>query len=132
MNRQILLEARSRILRDISELGEMHSGTISTRYQQCSTKNCICKSKEHPGHGPIYALTYYNEIGKLVSRNYKPGKQLDLIKAQVENYHSYKELSKQFIQINNKLSDLREQDSQNPVDVKKNSSKKSGSLSKKK
>jgi len=113
-------------------IGEMRTGTLSTRYQKCSTKNCHCKTKGDPGHGPIYALSFYADDGKLVSRNIKPGKQLDLIRAQIENYHKYKELTKRFMRVNNELSRMQELDIKEPTTIKKNSSTKSDFLLKRK
>lgn len=130
MNKQELLNERGKILQDMTLLGEMRSGTISERYQKCSTKNCHCKTKGDRGHGPIYALSYYDDNGKLHSLNMKPGKQLDLIRSHIDNYHRYKELSKRFIRVNNELSRIQELTIQDPMSLKKNSSRKSASLHK--
>ena len=124
MNQQALLTERTKILQEMTMLGEMRSGTLSVRYQKCSTKNCHCKREGDPGHGPIYALSFYDDDGKLISRNIRPGAQLDLIQLQIENYHKYKELSKRFIRINNELSKMKEVDIHVPETVKKNSFKK--------
>jgi len=128
MNTQELLKERGKILQEMTLLGEMRSGTISERYQKCSTKNCHCKTKGDPGHGPIYALSYYDDSGKLLSRNIKPGKQLDLIRSQIEEYHRYKELSKRFVRVNNELSRIQEHTIRDSATLKKNSSKKSAFL----
>jgi hypothetical protein len=132
MNRFELLQERNLILQEIAMLGEMRSGTLSMRYQKCSTKNCHCKAKGDPGHGPIYAVSFYDQDGKLRSKNIKPGKRLDSIRSQIENYHKFKELSKRFVRLNTQLCTLQDTDLQDSLTVKKNSLRKSGSLRKKK
>lgn len=119
MDKFELLSERNRILQEISLLGEMRSATLSTRYQKCSSKNCHCKAKGDPGHGPIYAISYKDSTGKLRSVNLKAGKQLDRIRIQIDNYHKYKELSRSFVRVNNELCTIQEEESQEPEELKK-------------
>ena len=52
------LEAkREALYHQIGALDDFRSGTISVRYRKCGKKNCVCYSKEHPGHGPQYLWT---------------------------------------------------------------------------
>ena len=52
------LEARrSKIYHEIESLGDFRSGSISVNYRKCGKKNCICRRKGHPGHGPQYLWT---------------------------------------------------------------------------
>ncbi len=48
---------RDSILREIQNLRDMRSGSLSIRYQQCSKSPCVCDDPKHPGHGPIYSFS---------------------------------------------------------------------------
>jgi len=70
MNLSELEKEREKILKEIHQLGDMRSGSLSVRYQQCSKSPCVCHEPGHPGHGPIYSFsTLVN--GKTKIKNFK-------------------------------------------------------------
>jgi hypothetical protein len=122
-----LQRRRSEIQVAMNEIGIMRSGSLSIRYQKCGKAKCICKSKGHPGHGPVYSYSIKDErINKTVIRSYPPGPKLEKLQQEIENYHRYKELNKEYILINNEISKVTEMENENKdiaKELKKNSLK---------
>ncbi len=101
-----LLAHRDNLLKKIRQLGDMRNGTLSIRYQRCSKSPCVCDDPKHPGHGPIYSFsTVIN--GKTKIKNYKLGPGLDKLHKEMENYQTFKKLSRDLITTNNQICDLR-------------------------
>jgi len=102
-----LEKKRSNVLIKIQGLGDMRNGSLSIRFQRCGKSPCACDDPKHPGHGPIYSLsTIVN--GKTKIKNYKLGTELNKLKKELENYKTFKKLSKELLLISNKICDLRE------------------------
>ena len=101
------LEKRRReLLEELSRIGDMRSGRISVRYQRCSNSSCICRSPNHPGHGPIYSLSMHID-GKTKIKNYRPGPELAKVQQEVENYRRYRALSQELVVVSNAICNLR-------------------------
>jgi hypothetical protein len=101
-----LEKQREGILRKIETIGDMRSGSISVRFQQCGKRPCVCHSPDHPGHGPIYSFSRLVK-GKTKINNYKPGPELEKLRRETENYQAFKELSQELIETNKRICDLR-------------------------
>lgn len=101
-----LEKERDDVLRKIERLGDMRSGSISIRYQRCGKSPCICHEAKQPGHGPIYSFSTIAE-GKTKIRNFKLGPELDKLQKEVENYQTFKKLSRDLIAVNNRICYLR-------------------------
>lgn len=123
MELKALEKKRAGILKKIQGLGDLRSGSISVRYQQCGKKPCICHDPGHPGHGPIYS---FSEVinGRTKIRNFKLGPELDKLKKEVENYQAFKKLSQELIAVSNNICELRPtptiQDTDELQELKKN------------
>lgn len=101
------LEAkREKLLKELSQLGDMRSGSLSLRYQKCGKHPCVCHEPNHPGHGPIYSLSS-NVEGKTKIRNYKEGPELKKLLGELEHYERFRELSRELIAVSDKISELR-------------------------
>lgn len=86
------LEAkRTGLLKALSQVGDMRSGSLSLRYQKCGKHPCVCHEPGHPGHGPIYSFSSLVE-GKTRIRNYKEGPALKKLLLEVENYERFRSL----------------------------------------
>jgi len=101
-----LEKQRAELLKQLSLIGDMRSGTISVRYQRCSNSSCVCWSHNHPGHGPIYSLSMHID-GKTKIKNYRLGSELEKVKLEVENYKRYRAISQELIAVNNAICNLR-------------------------
>lgn len=106
MEISIFEKKKAEVLKKIQNLGDIRSGSLSIRYQRCGKSPCICDDPKHPGHGPIYSLsTSIN--GKTKIRNYKISPELNKLQKELENYHAFKELSKELISVSNQICELR-------------------------
>lgn len=101
------LEAkRAELLKELSQVGDMRSGSLSMRYQKCGKHPCVCHEPNHPGHGPIYSFSSIVE-GKTKIRNYKEGPELKKLLRELENYQRFRGLSRELIAVSDKMSELR-------------------------
>jgi hypothetical protein len=101
------LEAkRTELLKALSQLGDMRSGSLSVRYQKCGKHPCVCHEPNHPGHGPIYSFSSVVD-GKTKIRNYKEGAELNKLLRELEDYERFRELSRELIAVSDKISELR-------------------------
>lgn len=105
---------RTALLKELSQVGDMRSGSLSIRYQKCSKHPCVCHEPGHPGHGPIYSFSSLVE-GKTRTRNYKEGPSLKKLVSEVENYERFRALSRGLIAVSEKISDLRPVEALNGV-----------------
>jgi hypothetical protein len=101
---------REKLLKELSQVGDMRSGSLSLRYQKCGKHPCVCHEPNHPGHGPIYSFSRVVD-GKTKICNYKEGPELKRLVTELENYERFRELSRALIILSDTMSELR------PVDA---------------
>jgi len=107
MNDQLfqLESKRKLLLKKLKKLGDFRRGTIVERYRKCGKINCVCQKKEHKGHGPYYEwTTTINK--KSYAKHLKTGTELQKYKEETENYLTFIKLSKEIIEVNEKICDL--------------------------
>ncbi len=103
---EALESRRLDLYRQLAELGDFRPGTISVNYRKCGKKNCVCVQPAHPGHGPQY-LWNSTVKGKSVAKNLRLGPELEKARQQWENYQSFLQLTRQMIEVNSKICELR-------------------------
>ncbi len=120
MDTASLEKERDRLLRELAQLGDMRSGSLSERYQRCSRSPCVCDDPKHPGHGPIYSYSALVD-GKTKIRNYKPGPHLERLRNELAAYQRFRELTHELIVVSNRLCEARgaEEESRTDERVKK-------------
>jgi hypothetical protein len=52
-----LLDSRSHLLQEFSQLGDFQPGCISSVHRRCGKPTCHCAQPDDPGHGPLRRLT---------------------------------------------------------------------------
>src|SRR5205085_9230182 len=52
-----LLDDRSHLLEELSQLGDFQPGSITNATRRCGKPNCHCAKPSDPGHGPHRQLT---------------------------------------------------------------------------
>lgn len=97
---------RSQVLSEISQLGDFRSGSITTISGRCGKPNCHCHQSGQPGHGPNYRLTRKVE-GKTLSETFSSPAELRKAQREVEAFHRFRELSRQLLDLNEKICRLR-------------------------
>lgn len=101
------LEQRQKDLyQQLASLGEFRRGTLSVNYRRCGKPNCACARPGHPGHGPQYLWNATIE-GKSRAKNVALGPELEKIGQEVENYRRFQRWLEQWVEVNERLCQLR-------------------------
>ena len=101
-----LEQQRSRIVRNLTELGDFRPGSITTTSGRCGKANCRCHQPNQPPHGPTDRLTYKVE-GKTISESLPTPAALAKVEREVAEFRNYQQLSQQFVEINTRICRLR-------------------------
>jgi hypothetical protein len=101
------LEARrARTQLQISRLGDMRSGSITSTGGRCGNQGCRCHQPGDPGHGPFYRLTR-KVNGKSVTETFSTPTALRKAQREVEEFHRFRQLSHDLLKVNEKICKLR-------------------------
>jgi hypothetical protein len=102
----VLETQRAAIQQKISQLSDMRSGSITTTGGRCGNPRCRCHGKDDPGHGPFYRLTRKVD-GKTVTEIFSIPAALRKAQNEIAEYHRFRELSRDLLEINEKICRLR-------------------------
>lgn len=101
------LEAqRAAIQQQISQLGDMRVGSVTTTGGRCGNPCCHCHEKDDPGHGPFYRLTRKVD-GKTVTETFSTPAALRKAQNEIAEYHRFRELSRDLLEVNEKICRAR-------------------------
>jgi len=101
------LEAqRAQTQLQISRLGDMRSGSITSTGGRCGNPRCHCHRPDDPGHGPFYRLTRKIN-GKSVTETFSTVTALRKAQQEVEEFHRFRQLSHDLLEVNEKICKLR-------------------------
>ena len=101
-----LEQTRAEILAEISALGDFRAGSITATRGRCGNPNCHCQQAGDPGHGPNLRLTY-KVNGKTVTESFPSAAAQRKAEREVAEFRRYQELSRAFVQINEKICRAR-------------------------
>lgn len=101
-----LEQERAAILAQVLELGDFRSGSITAISAPCGKPNCRCHQPGQPGHGPNYRLTR-KVNGKTISETFSSTAELRKAQQEVEAFHRFRDLSRQLLEVNEKICRLR-------------------------
>jgi hypothetical protein len=105
-NRETQLEVEIWKLKEqLTGLGDLRPGSLSTQYNVCGSPNCKCKADPPQKHGPYYQVSFTRK-GKGSSKFVKE-EDLPAIREQLANYVRMKELVDHWIELSMELSNLR-------------------------
>ncbi|MCZ2073892.1 MAG: hypothetical protein HUU41_20055 [Bryobacteraceae bacterium] len=102
----VLEQQRSAILGRILSLGDFRSGSITSITGRCGKPDCRCHKPGQPGHGPNYRLTRKIR-GKTVSETFSSPVALRKAQREVEAFHQFRALSRQLLEVNEKICRAR-------------------------
>ena len=102
----ILIQQRDSILRAILSLGDFRSGSITPTTGKCGKPNCRCHRPDDPGHGPHYRLTR-KQHGKTVTETFSSSAELRKAESEVEAFHRFQSLSRELLEVNEKICRAR-------------------------
>ena len=94
-----------KVKREISALGELRPGSLSTQYNVCGSPGCRCKATPPKKHGPYYQVSFSRK-GKS-STKFVRKEDLPAIRKQLKNYEKLKALMDRWIDLATDLSNLR-------------------------
>jgi hypothetical protein len=101
------LEARrAAVHSQISQLGDMRSGSITGTGGRCGNPNCHCHRPGDPGHGPYYRLTR-KVNGKTVTETFSSAASLTKAQREVAECQRFRELGDQLLDVNEQICQLR-------------------------
>lgn len=115
---------RVKVQTQIAELGDMRSGSITETGGRCGYANCHCHRAGDPGHGPYYRLTRKVD-GKTVTETFFSPASLAKAQREVAEYHRFRELSGQLVEVNEQICGLRPVEEQAPNAQEKKQRKRS-------
>jgi hypothetical protein len=90
----------------VAQLGDMRAGSITGTGGRCGTANCHCHHPGDPGHGPFYRLTRKVD-GKTVTETFSSPAALAKAQREVAEYHRFRELSGQLLDVNEEICRVR-------------------------
>jgi hypothetical protein len=101
-----LIDERSALLRQVSELGDFQPGSISSPTRRCGKPSCHCSKPDDSGHGPHYQLTQKID-GKTVSQNLPSLAAIRKAENEVAEFRRFKALTDDLVEINRKICRAR-------------------------
>jgi hypothetical protein len=104
--REVEIERQiEKVKRELSALGELRPGSLSTQYNVCGSPGCRCKATPPKKHGPYYQVSFSRK-GKSSSKFIRK-EDLPAIRKQLKNYEKLKTLMDRWIDLATELSNLR-------------------------
>ena len=101
-----LLQQRSDIASQLTDLGDFRPGSISATSGRCGKPNCRCHRPNQPPHGPTVRLTYKVE-NKTVSESLPSPAALAKAEREVAEFRNFQQLSQKFVEVNTQVCRLR-------------------------
>lgn len=102
----VLEQQRAAILARLLSLGDFRSGSIGSITGRCGKPTCRCHKPGQPGHGPNYRLTRKVK-GKTVSESFTSPAELRKAQREVEAFHQFRQLSRELLEVNEKICRAR-------------------------
>ena len=100
-----LVERREALCAALADIGEFRPGTLQSRYRKCGKPTCHCAREGDPGHGPKWVLTRTVDGGR---RNWSiPEAALADTRAQVTEYRRFRQLTREWIEVSERLCAAR-------------------------
>jgi hypothetical protein len=99
---EVLEQQRADLARQIGQLGDFRSGSVTSITARCGKPNCHCHQPGHPGHGPNFRLTYKRQ-GKTVSETFPHPAARHQAERQIAEFRKFQQLSRAFVEVNEKI-----------------------------
>ncbi len=103
------LEAkRTDLFRQLSAVGDLRRGSITTTSGKCGKPNCHCAQRDDPGHGPSFRLTRRVK-GKTRTETFDSAAALRKAQQEVAEFHRFQKLCGEIVEVS-----VRSDHNQNP------------------
>ncbi|HUE01765.1 MAG TPA: DUF6788 family protein [Bryobacteraceae bacterium] len=97
---------RAAVQSQITQLGDMRSGSITGTGGRCGNPHCHCHQADDPGHGPYYRLTR-KVNGKTVTETFSSAASLAKAQREVAECQRFRELGDRLLDVNEQICQLR-------------------------
>jgi hypothetical protein len=101
-----LEQERAKLLTELSYLKDLRPGCITGIVRRCGKPNCHCAQSGDPGPGPTLRLTYKAQ-GKTFSEALPTPAAVGKAEHEISEFRRYQQLSRDFIEVNEKICQLR-------------------------
>ena len=119
---------RAAVQSNLAKLGDMRSGSITGTGGRCGNPGCHCHQPGDAGHGPYHRLTR-KVNGKTVTESFPSPAALAKAQREVAEYHRFRELSNQLLEVNEQVCRLRPLEEPSPSAQEKKQPKRSSKKS---
>jgi|SRR5882724_7245513 len=119
-----LADRRVQITHQISSLGDLRCGSITSTTGQCGKPNCHCHRPKDPGHGPNLRLTYKFQ-GKTVTESLPNPIAVCKAEREIDEFRKYQALHKEFLEVNAQICHMRPSEPDTPSEQEKKPLKRS-------
>ena len=113
-----LLDSRSYLLQELSQLGDFQPGSISSVHRRCGKPTCHCAQPHDPGHGPLRRLTQ-KIAGKALTQSLSSSSAVRKAEKEIAEFRRFQTLVQQLIEVNQKICRLRPITTHEAMPVKK-------------
>lgn len=101
-----LVDDRTTLLGQISELGDFQPGTITAATRRCGSPACHCAKPNDPGHGPHFQLTQKVD-GKTVTQHLPSQAAVRKAESEISEFRKFQTLTGELVNVNRKICRLR-------------------------
>ena len=101
-----LVNDRSALLRQISELGDFQPGSITSATRRCGSPACHCAKPNDPGHGPHFQLTQKVD-GKTVTQNLPSPAAVRKAESEIAEFRKFQALTGDLVAVNRNICRVR-------------------------
>jgi hypothetical protein len=117
-------QRREAIAQQISQLGDLRAGSITSTSGRCGKPRCRCHQPGQPGHGPNLRLTYRVD-GKTVSESLSTPAAIHKAEREGAEFRKFQQLSREFVEANAEICRLRPAEDEPQTDQEKKRRKRS-------
>lgn len=101
-----LESSRASLLHQISQLGDMRPGSITTVFRRCGKPTCHCAQPGDPGHGPHFQLTCKQQ-GKTLTQCLSNPAAVKKVEQEIAEFRNFEKLSQSLLAVNQQICQLR-------------------------
>lgn len=99
-----LQRIRDQLRTKLAQVGDMQPGSLVRRHRKCGKPTCRCARKDDPGHED-WIIT--RAAGKKTVTRSIPKSALEETRQQIAEYRRFRELVKQFTEINSSICEAK-------------------------
>ena len=103
---ETLERRRADLVRQITDLGDLRAGSITTTSGRCGKANCRCHHAKDQLHGPNLRLTFKVD-GKTVTESLSDQAAMRKAEREIAEFRKLQSLHKEFVEVNGRICRLR-------------------------